>query len=322
MQLLNRFSPSFLLPRQESKTIGGSKGNIILEWVSGAPNKETVVDEPATIFDYDELEKYGFRKLATPIMNAGGRLAMYRLLDMDMPEIKSKPKPEDAPEVVLDQMDAFDTSRYQGMRLGLKMDDAVMAQALQDSIEKQRLSVDMRSSIAEQEYDVPSADKRSTSPRMTPDWTSERVDDTVRRQGSAISWARQTRDEQILPDQFESIDMHLSQRAYSLLTAVLVATSFGKSTPTFGEMTGLIQNSQQLAELSQTLNLLKLPALALLLSSIGSSIFCTIAASEKKRDALIWLVKGLLGGPWTLRQLRELPGLVSRAERKQAKNRE
>jgi hypothetical protein len=40
--------------------IGGTKGNFILEYVSGAPNKARINDRIPNVFDYDELTKYGF----------------------------------------------------------------------------------------------------------------------------------------------------------------------------------------------------------------------------------------------------------------------
>jgi hypothetical protein len=40
---------------QVGRVVGGTKGNPILEYVSGAPNKEFVIEEAPNIFDYDEL---------------------------------------------------------------------------------------------------------------------------------------------------------------------------------------------------------------------------------------------------------------------------
>ena len=40
--------------------IGGTKGNKILDYVSGAPTKERVIEQVPNVFDYDELTKYGY----------------------------------------------------------------------------------------------------------------------------------------------------------------------------------------------------------------------------------------------------------------------
>jgi hypothetical protein len=46
--------------REKGRVIGGTKGNKILDFVSGAPNKATIVDKAPNVFDYDELNKYGY----------------------------------------------------------------------------------------------------------------------------------------------------------------------------------------------------------------------------------------------------------------------
>jgi hypothetical protein len=46
--------------REKGKIIGGTKGNKILDYVSGAPTKEQVINEIPNVFDYSELERYGF----------------------------------------------------------------------------------------------------------------------------------------------------------------------------------------------------------------------------------------------------------------------
>ena len=40
---------------QVGRVVGGTKGNPILEYVSGSPNREYIIDEAPNIFDYDEL---------------------------------------------------------------------------------------------------------------------------------------------------------------------------------------------------------------------------------------------------------------------------
>jgi hypothetical protein len=52
------FNSSFV--RGLGKVLGGTKGNKVLEYVSGAPVKEFVIERIPNIFDYDELSKYGY----------------------------------------------------------------------------------------------------------------------------------------------------------------------------------------------------------------------------------------------------------------------
>lgn len=53
--------------------IGGTKGNKVLEYISGAPNKEQVVERIPNVFDYGQLTKYGYsvRKNELLMMDLG-----------------------------------------------------------------------------------------------------------------------------------------------------------------------------------------------------------------------------------------------------------
>jgi hypothetical protein len=42
------------------RVIGGTKGNKVLEYISGAPVKEQVIERIPDVFDYDQLSKYGY----------------------------------------------------------------------------------------------------------------------------------------------------------------------------------------------------------------------------------------------------------------------
>ena len=57
MKIVNLF---FLFGSEVGKVIGGTKGNKILEYVSLAPNKATLIEEEPNVFDYDQLTKYGY----------------------------------------------------------------------------------------------------------------------------------------------------------------------------------------------------------------------------------------------------------------------
>jgi hypothetical protein len=50
----------FVIVREMGKVIGGTKGNKVLEYISGAPVKEQVIERIPDVFDYDQLSKYGY----------------------------------------------------------------------------------------------------------------------------------------------------------------------------------------------------------------------------------------------------------------------
>lgn len=115
------------------KTVGGTRGNVVLEFVSGAPVKEWVIDQPSNLFDYDELSKYGFSHLVTPIMDIGGRPAAYKLMDMPVPSGGRRPELEkkSAPKLVIDRTGENDKARYSGLKINQVLDDDLMAEALE-----------------------------------------------------------------------------------------------------------------------------------------------------------------------------------------------
>lgn len=102
------------------KVIGGTKGNAILEFISGSPNKPYTISASSDIFDYDELTKYGFGYLVTPIMDSGigGRRALYTLMDLPLPSVSDriKPKSMNARKLVIDKTGESDRGRYSGLK--------------------------------------------------------------------------------------------------------------------------------------------------------------------------------------------------------------
>jgi hypothetical protein len=304
--------------RQIGKVIGGTKGNKILEYVSGAPNKAVVTVESPNPFDYDELTKYGYGHLVTRIMNAGGRNEMYRLFNISPPIVKTKIV-QPPPPIVIDREGK--ANRYQGLKLGQVLDDNIQGAALQDVQRRIQQGERLSSSKVWDEvtaYEVPFADKRNIGPKQTPDWTVEQLDEWGKQQGRVESWARNARQGAYINDPTESLDsLLLTQRMYSILTASITAVAFGKATPKFlrlvteaitsGENDDIILSEDMLL-------LLKIPAVVLLSVAFLSSIYCAMQAPEKNRSSYIWGMKGLLGGPFTIQQLATLSTRITQQE--------
>ena len=100
-----------------------------------------------------------------------------------------------------------------------------------------------------------------------------------------------------------------------MLTGLLAASAFGKSSPVFLKLSGLITDD---SAIQVFLNTLEAPAIGLLIASLGSSVACLVYASEKNRSPVVWSVKGLLGGPLALRSLRESGSLQKQSQRSRA----
>ena len=54
------FSNLIIYYREQGKILGGTKGNAVLEFISGAPVKEFIIEDIPNVFDYDQLTKYGY----------------------------------------------------------------------------------------------------------------------------------------------------------------------------------------------------------------------------------------------------------------------
>jgi hypothetical protein len=312
--LLLLLLPCFAYHREVGKVVGGTKGNAVLEYISGSPNKASTVETAPNALDYDQLTKYGYSNLVTPIMKAGGRLAMYRLLEMEVPDTSKSLKRlvVDAPELIIDREGKTDKARYSGLKLGQALDDDMQAEALANYQNKVARGEEVRQKLEEELFERPFADRRNVSPAMTPDWTADKLDEWGKQQGKAQAWAKRAKAGEFVKDPQETMDLDTSQRVFSILTGLLAALALGKSTPTFFlETTGLLTDE---SALQNTLTGLQLPAIGLLAASMGSAIYCFLQSQPKNRNALVWAVKGALGGPFTIRSLRDAGALLTRAE--------
>ena len=233
---------------------------------------------------------------------------MYELLGMEPPAVPSRPKPKSAPKLVIDRTGENDRARYSGLKMGQMLDDAAQGAALAEAQRKAKEGKSLRPRLEEETYVQPFADKRNTGPLQTPDWTPEKLDEWGKQQGKAMAWARKARDGEFVKDPLENLDLELPQRLYSILTALLASLVFGKSTPT------LLHNLDVDSSLASVPDALQAPAAALLLAAVGSGVFSAIQAGSLNRNQVIWFIKGILGGPLTIRQLRGLSSLTTLGE--------
>lgn len=144
-------------------------------------------------------------------------------------------------------------------------------------------------------------------PRQTPDVTPEMLDEEGRKRGKAQAWARAARAGAFVKDPFENFYIEGSLRYYSMFSFCFVALAFGRATPAF--LQDFVHLDAPLQEI------LQLPALAIALASVGSSVYATLQAPEKNRDQFVWFVKGLFGGPLAVTQLRGLESLITEGEK-------
>jgi len=294
----------------KGKVVGGTRGNTILDFVSGAPVKERVIERAPDVFDYDELSKYGYSNLVSPIMGlVGGRRAVYEMMGMEAPPLLGPPPKKTARKLKFDRTGEDDNARYTGLKMGQVLDDSTMGEALERANKKAKQGKELRPKLMEENYVQPFADKRNTGPRQTPDWTPEKLDEFAVQQGRAQAWSRRSQLGEFVKDPFETLDLSLEVRIYAVSTAFLFAFAFGRATPEFLDMIGTV-NGESFIEI------LKIPGLALVGANVGSSLLCAVKlAPERNRNAFKWGIKGLSGGLFIIQQLRGLDQLITREEK-------
>lgn len=302
----------------KGKVVGGTRGNAVLNYVSGAPVKEKVIERAPNVFDYDELSRYGFSNLVEPIMDLeGGRRAVYELMDMEPPPLVGPPKRKVVPKLKIDRTGEDDQARYTGLKMGQVLDDDVMGEALAKANQKAKEGKELRPTLVEEKYEQPFADKRNTGPAQTPEWTPERLDEYAKQRGKAQDWARRAKLGEYVKDPSETSELSPEVRFYAIFTAFFFAFSYGRATPKFlAEVLhiGTVSSAEGLQ------GVLQIPALSLALASLGSAVVCAaFLAPERNRNAITWGLKGFFGGPLTILKLRQLDSLITREENESQK---
>jgi len=291
------------------KVVGGTQGNAVLDFFSIAPGKTYTIEDVPDIFDYGELIKYGFGHLVDPIMDAGGRFEMYPLMGLP-PPVPPRVEPiKPAPELTIDKTGKYDPARYSGLKVTQVLDDEEIGRRLAEVQRKKKNGEEPRPKLMEEDYEVPFSDKQNISPRMTPDWTPEKLDEEGRKRGKALAWARKAREGEFRKDPYESLNIEGNLQRYSIVTVPFIAFAFGNASSKFLELLNLGDQAHGL------LDLMKGPALVIMLAAIGSGIYCgAVLAPGKNRSVFVWGLKGVAGGPLTIIQLNELDKLMTRGE--------
>mmetsp|Transcript_19529 Transcript_19529/g.25294 ORF Transcript_19529/g.25294 Transcript_19529/m.25294 type:complete len:379 (-) Transcript_19529:144-1280(-) len=279
----------------EKKAMGGSRGNFFLEFTSTAPQ---VIDadnpEEKGVLDYDELTKYGFTHLVKPIMQSGGRNALYSKLGLTPPPVPERLRPKTARKLEIDRDGEKNPNKYTGLKMTTLINDDEMADALTRAAKKGKKQASL-----EEEFKVPFSDAPKKKFKETPDWTPEMLDKDAEVRGRAISWAKKQRLERErgrVRDGSEDLAIEGSLRVYCCLTLLTTAVAFGKASTTALIPLGI-----------SNLDVLQAPALGLDVASLGSSIVAAgFLAPQKNRNSFVWGVKGLFGGPSAILQLRQL----------------
>jgi hypothetical protein len=291
------------------KVVGGTRGNAILDFISVSPAPEReLTSRPPDVFDYDELDKYGYGKLATLMMQAGGRLQFYQYFGLDTPVAPPVKDVYYADENSVPILLA--APKYTGLQLGLLQDDDAQGQALERARQNKKTKTDNEAPQKTQSLLTQRGRKTSGGAALTApkgEWTVERLDAWSRQQKELQVWANRERERKIQADVVENFDSLGMGKLVSVVTALTTALAFGRSTPV---LYMLLQRDDDAAELA----VVRVLAVALLIVSAGSAAYCGSVAPTLQRSRTLWTIKGLLGGPVAVRQLQSADRLQTAGE--------
>lgn len=284
---------------QQTKTVGGTRGNAVLDFISVTPAPEREFETKADVFDYDQLAKYGYGNLATLMMKAGGRLQFYEYFGLDTPVAAPVKDTYSADE---DSSILLEPPKYAGLQLGLLQDDQAQAEAL----ERARTNKSIVEEESSSQVLLTQRGKQSGSSVPKGDWTVERIDAWALQQKELQSWARKERERKVQADKLENFDSLGLGKLTSVVTAFTTAFAFGRATPALWE--SVLQRDMD------ELVAVKAIAATFLLASVGSSAYCGQVAPQLQRSRTLWMIKGLLGGPVAIQQLQSADRLQTAGE--------
>lgn len=243
---------------------------------------------------YVELERFGWGNLSLSIMELGGPLLVGEQLGMEWVEPEEEPWAESL-RPVREQSYALGVTG--SLQLGGALEDTLSAAAALD-LESLKRSTQ----LAAQSGSGNTVESRESQSKLyyqdedgEVDYSKTRV--PVKRQ--AVMAARK---EPTVPKS-EKFTLDGSQRSYLILVAFTTALTYGRAsqellaTPAYADVTAAVVGVSSIA------------SVALYASAAGSLGLCVRLAKEKNRNVLVWGMKGLLGGPMTVAQLKELNAL-------------
>ena len=96
--------------------------------------------------------------MVSPIMENGGRRAMYQLMDIPEPATPERlTKKKSAPKLVIDRTGETDKARYSGLKVSQVLDDEAMGKALEEAAKKAKEGKSLRKRLVEEDYELPYA---------------------------------------------------------------------------------------------------------------------------------------------------------------------
>jgi hypothetical protein len=287
---------NFVNPLEMFKPTGWYKDEVTLELQSRSDKTIPKVLHPLA---FAELQRFGFDNLSTPIMSLGGPHEVGSKLGVIWVEpVVEKTIYDEEKKIAMTTTYLLDTRG--SLKLGGASNEMIETAAAELDLNALKKVIKQREDGSL--YDTEASRRADSFERDADgqiDYTASKA--PLKKKSSYVLTESKT-------PKSERFSLNGGQRFYMSVTCLTAAFAHGRATQEL-LLSGTNSFGLDLSALPKFVALSTVISNVLILLAIASSSYSFKTAGLKNRNALVWTVKGLLGGPTTARQLRDLETL-------------
>jgi hypothetical protein len=284
---------NFVNPLEMFKPTGWYKDEVTLELQSRSDKTIPKVLHPLA---FAELQRFGFDNLSTPIMSLGGPHEVGSKLGVIWVEpVVEKTIYDEEKKIAMTTTYLLDTRG--SLKLGGASNEMIETAAAELDLNALKKVIKQRedgSLFGTEASRVADSFERDADGQI--DYTASKA--PLKKKSSYVLTESKT-------PKSERFSLNGGQRFYMSVTCLTAAFAHGRATQEL-LISGTNSFGLDLSTLPKFVALSTVISNVLILLAIASSSYSFKTAGLKNRNALVWTVKGLLGGPTTARQLRDL----------------
>ena len=282
-------------PLEMFKPTGWYKDEVTLELATRSDRTIPKITHPLA---FAELQRYGFQNLSIPIMSLGGPHEVGIRLKLGWVEpIIEKETYDDEKKILITTTYLMDTRG--SLMLGGAMNDMIEAGASELDLNALKESIEIKKDLLLSDNSKPG----DLFNRDTDGQINYKISKNPMKKKSSYIIS-----EPKIPKS-ERFSLTGFQRLYLVFSSLSTALAHGRSsqellssgTKIFGLDTSIFSTTVEISEILSNV---------LIIFAVVSCSYSYKMAGLKKRNPLVWSVKGLLGGPLSAIQLRDLNELI------------
>lgn len=280
-------------PLEMFKPTGWYKDEITLELATRSDKRIPKVSHPLA---FAELQRFGFDNLSNPIMLLGGPHEVGIKLNLGWVEPLTEKKVYSEEEKVLISTTYLFDNRG-SLKLGGAQDESMESSAAELDLDALKKAIKIKEDLL----------SNDSNQGRSADLYERDADGQINYKESKAPLKKQSSyvlTESKVPKS-ERFSLNGAQRAYMVLTCLSTALAHGRASQEL-LLPGSNTFGLDLSSLSDVVTVASIISNALIIFSVVSSSFSFKTAKLKNRNPVVWTVKGLLGGPLSALQLRDL----------------